>query len=156
MINLSDKKNNFFNYAALIFYMFGTLFLTYNLIISKLNFFSFIGIIFIIVFIYFIDLLLHIYNAELDENHLYLKGIFCSKTIELCKIKNIKQKNGLKRNYEKLIQVKQRKKTGFFDRIYIMPNDSLNYGEKHRNKNFLLLSEYIEKAKLSDKTKPST
>ena len=110
------------------------------------SFFSIISLLFVFVAIYMISILIHLANVELNGNFLYLKGILFSQKIELSKIVSIKQKWGLRKNYEPLIFIKTKNNNHIIKRFYLIPNN-YSYDKKVGDDIYSLLNETILKAK---------
>jgi|WetSurMetagenome_2_1015567.scaffolds.fasta_scaffold08754_2 hypothetical protein len=118
----------------------------YGLLNLDFSIFNIISLIVLIFAIFALDHLLHLANAEIDDDFIYLKGLFFSKKIDLRHIDLIKQKLRLRKNYEPLILIKTNDSEHFIKRYYIIPNN-VSFDKKVDNKIFNLLYEYIYKVK---------
>jgi hypothetical protein len=119
----------------------------YGLFKLDFSIFNIISLIFLILAIFLFDNLLHLANAELDDNYVYLKGLFFSKKVDLINIDSVKQKKWrLRNNYEPLISIKTGNNNHIIKRYYIIPNN-VSFDKKVDNRIFNLLNDYVLKVK---------
>ncbi len=145
-INISYSISNLIIISSIIVFIWIIGVSLYDLILTSLRPHALLSMAFLIFSVLNLDRILHLANAKIDETHIYLKGLFFSKKIELSTVISLKQKNRIKWYHEKMIEVKIRGNTWRIKRFYIIPNN-LSYETKPTNKIFDFLNEYTEKAK---------
>ncbi len=148
-INISNTYPRLIMIFGLIICIFGFIVCGYGALKNPFTFFNIVAFFFMIPLIYMFDNYLHLANAQIDNEYIYLKGLFFTKKIELKNIVTITQKKQrLKRYNESMIVVNFNH--GFWKRFYIIPNNT-SFDKKVDSRIFVMLNDYISKAKINNR-----
>ena len=150
-INLSNSFPRFMIIYGLIICLWGMIVCFYGLLNRPFTIFNIIALLFAIPVFWMVDNYIHLANAQIDIDYIYLKGLFFTKKIKLKDISSVKQKKrGLKKYNEPLIVIKTKNPNEWLKKFYLIPNN-VSYDKKVDSRIFDLLNDYVSKAKINNR-----